>query len=77
MCSSDLQVDGDGVVLRKTQGGGHGGGGFQFAAVALAVVERQPDHPLAGLLGQGGGGGGIEPSGEQGDGGGHSGWGAP
>ena len=51
------QVDGDGVVFSQSQERGQFGGGLQFAAMALAVIQRQPDHPITGFDRQGRGGG--------------------
>ena len=63
------QVDADAVVFGQAQGLRDRGGGLEFAPMALAVVKGEADDAVALRLGEGGGGGGIQPSGEQGDGG--------
>jgi len=70
------QVDGDGVVLGQLQGLGNGLGREQFPPVPLAVIKREADHPVARLLGQGGSGGGVQATRQQGDGGGQGAGGA-
>ena len=46
-----------------------GSGGVQFPPMPLAVVEGQTDDAVTLLQGKGRSGGGIQPTGEKGDGG--------
>ena len=50
---------------------GDAGGGFEFDAVALAVVKREGEGGEAIAAGAGEGGGGVEAAGEEADGGFH------